>query len=216
MTGASNTILDIIRRTLVDIVPIGNRSGVAGAIILDTFADTNGVLLTNHTPDISPGGGWAGDAWDIQSNKAESPQSFNTPELVQIDAGESDVDIQVTWTTANPALGVEGIVARYVDDNNHWIIVFSSTTSVWAIVSRVSSTFTTHASTPFTPLATTSYALRCVLIGTSITATIDGGMSINFSSSSHQSATKHGLRGQDKSNPPTTRANFNDFTVKGA
>jgi len=73
---------------------------------LDTFTDTNGVLLENHTPDIDiVGGGWVDDAdeWEIQSNKATT--SLGQAHTTEIDVGTADYTLKVTHVTDSAATG---------------------------------------------------------------------------------------------------------------
>lgn len=72
-------------------------------ILEDTFTDTNGTLLTSHTPDIDiVGGGWAGsNHFDIQSNKATIAAGAVGNQFVGVDIGTAVGEYTVTVDNTN-------------------------------------------------------------------------------------------------------------------
>ncbi len=94
----------------------------AGFIVQDTFTDTNGVLLENHTPDVDTvGGGWEvpDHPWTVQSNAARGNDgnlAVESPILIQI--GVADQKVTGTYAAQN-AQGM-GAVLRAVDKDNYW------------------------------------------------------------------------------------------------
>jgi hypothetical protein len=223
--GLSPSISDIVRGKSLS-------SSLPGPLVQDTFSgESDGTLLTAHTPDIDTvGGGWVddgatgpgdGDVLAIQSNAVEPDQvAFDSVQRAVVDSGASDVDISLDVTIDSNADGTEGILFRYVDVDNHWQAIWGNGDSVhiWVIDERVSKTYTRRASVAFTPSATTTYSFRVVASGTSITATIDGGYQIAYTSSLYQTATKHGIMGQSRDyvGAPATPPAYDNFVVSAA
>lgn len=163
-------------------------------LIEDAFTDANGTNLTAHTiaPTNDPSATWVniGGAITIESNKAST-----TPAAIinyQLESGESDCIIEATiQKTAGNVDG--GIMFRYVDDANYWIADFLSLSGTVKIYEKTGGSFTERASISKTFSASTDYVMRVELSGDDITVTIDGGSSINYSSSVGATRTKHGF-----------------------
>jgi hypothetical protein len=180
------------------IVPVVLSGGAAEAgpttLISDTFTDANDTVLASHTiaPTNTPATSWtveAGGTISIQSNKAFS----DTASKCVCDPADADVTLsavmQMTSIGANSAIG---IVARYTDIDNHWMVRWYNGT--FEIVERTASVETQRDTEVFAISADTDYTIQAVLNGTSITATLDGLHPLSYTSASHQAATKHGMQ----------------------
>jgi hypothetical protein len=178
-------------------------------LVTDTFTDSNGTGLSSHTPDVdSVGGGWIedfGSGADIQilSNKAE--QTDNVPTypggVAFIDVGVADCSLSGVWRS-NPTFGTNGgMVVRATDKDNGWYIRLQNA-GVFEILERIAGSDTQRASVSPTVNLNTDYTITVQLSGTTITAQLDGGNEISYSSASfNQTETKHGIhlrRGGDK------------------
>jgi hypothetical protein len=112
--------------------------------VSDTFTDTNGTLLQDHTPEI--GGNWirrtGSQNFDIQSNTARVTVAKIAIHAYTNDttAGAADYDVQsdVTVTASGNAWGV-GLVGRLTDAGNYYFAIFGpSGTARLEIRKRVS------------------------------------------------------------------------------
>lgn len=172
---------------------------VLSTLILDQFTDTNGVNIQDHTiaPTNIPATSWvvtgasANDRAEIQSNQLAC--KFGAQFVVVADAGQADVTISVD-TIVKSASGsiVVGIVARYVDSDNYWYQKITQN-SIVALIERTAGVEVVRSSNAYSFVVDQTYSLQCVLSGTSISMTIDGGSTVNTTSSVHQSADNHGL-----------------------
>ena len=206
-------------------LPVGitqQAAGGSGGVlhILDTFTDTNGVLIQNHTPDIdSVGTGWEllNGSIDIQSNRGRMI-SGSTNDVAVIDCGEADVIITVKGNFSDSGNGSVGIVTRAVDASNHWLCIIRSFTPnpwTWTIYRNVAGSWTemTTAQVGVTGSGTlTDLLLRVTTNDESIRFEIpDENIDLLYeSASTFKTATKHGLRGYWVSGTAPT---FDDFEV---
>jgi uncharacterized delta-60 repeat protein len=95
----------------------------------DSFTDTNGTLLTSHTPDIGPT--WSVNLsseseWTIQSNQLN--RSGNIIRHAFMDAGESDVMACAQFTTLE---NLSAILIRRQDTANYWELYFDYGNQGW-------------------------------------------------------------------------------------
>ena len=194
-----------------------NPSRYAGAapttLVHDTFTDTDLVTLNTHAPDIDTvGSGWTVNAnlFTILSNKCNGPSNtaLNIP---IIDCGSSDMQIDATMTTPN-GNSFSGLIIRYQDFANKWLVLLSHTSNQFELYQKLSSSYTLRDSTAFTYTASTSYAVMFKAVGDVLTATIDGGNEITYTSSLFNTATGVGLRSQNQAAFTGTTI-FDDFTV---
>ncbi|NIT58398.1 MAG: hypothetical protein GWN00_19880 [Aliifodinibius sp.] len=184
--------------------------------VQDTFTDTNGTLLNNHTPDTDVvGGGWSGStAAEINSNQLrfDTDNSTNT-----IDGGTSDGDIYFDWIVASAALNRNSLIYRYTDDNNHWRYNLREDNGDVRIVERNGGTNTTRDTASFTFSGGTTYVARMNLSGTSMEGFIDDVSQVTYTSSFKQTETNHGVQ-RNTGSLLTKIDNFviDDLVVAGA
>lgn len=187
------------------------RFAVAGVTtyVEDTFTDTNSTALTAHTPDTDVvGTGWEAvtNLFDIQSNKTTTNSSGDN--VAVIDSGQADCTIRTTLNfDAN--LKYPAIMFRVTDADNMWYAQ-NTVNTTFEMIERTTASNTSRASTAKTFSNSTDYAFDVVLSGDSITAHVDGGSEITYSSSVRNTVTKHGIRAYQ------TETTFDDFSVKSA
>jgi hypothetical protein len=173
------------------------------ALLYDTFTDTNGTSLASHTMDV--GAGWTihSGTWTVQSNHAESAKTDGI--LCTAAGGASNgtltCDVMPTDNASNAFLA--GLVFRYTDTSNFWLVHLDSRLDVVTVFRNLAGSFTSQGTSTPTMTSGVAYAVSVVLNGTSIGVTINGGNAINVTSSSHQSATRYGMRCGLTSGPAT-------------
>lgn len=198
----------------------GGASQVAPTLILDNFADTNGVLLTDHViaPTNTPATAWANlvGTQDIQSNRATLKTITGAICGAVVDAGEADVTvsgiINIGSTIVDDHYGT-GFILRATDLNNLWWCVIRRIDTNFSLYERNASVDTVRATIDFTPTVNTEYALEVVCSGNTITATLDGANQIQYASATFQNtATLFGIR-HLVLNLPVTKPYVDTFQV---
>lgn len=185
-------------------------------ILQDAFTGGDGTSLDAHTPDIAPGGSAWVEAlgnWQITSNAAALALASNGGHAT-IETGEADCTITVeanSTTTSSISTRDVGIIARWVDVDNHFRIGINAEADQFRIIERaagVNSILTTIAVT-ITP--GTLYTVQAVLNGATITATLDGANEISTGlATAGQSSTVHGITARE------TTDRVDDFLVEVA
>ncbi len=102
---------------------IGAAQRSNAPLILDSFTDANGARLSDHAPQIAPGGSFWQEAsgfWVIDRNRASESAGTLEDARAVINAGESDVIVRanIAWSE-----GFVGVVVRYADEGN-WIMAW--------------------------------------------------------------------------------------------
>ncbi len=144
----------------------------------DTFTDSNGTLLTSHTPDTRPGTNiWStSDAnWNIQSNKLTRSASGSGIPVAYIDCGQTDGNVEVDITTTGSA--GSGLVYRYIDGNNFcYIRLFNNTTL--GVIRYVGGVLQTPSSVVISAPGS-SFHIKVQKVGNNIQFFINGGTTVN-------------------------------------
>jgi len=196
---------DLVGNRVMHLPLIGIISRVASAVVYvwDTFTDTNGTLLSSHTPDTdSEGGGWQGNDVDIQSNEAAPVGSG--ARICMIDAGVSDCII-TAGLTIGASGAIHGFGFRYIDGSNLWALTIKKSTTTLDLVERNGGTNTVRDSDSSAP--TGDLDMTVTLDGTSIEGDY-GGTQVSYTSSFQETETYHGLYGTNASNK------WDDFEIK--
>lgn len=156
----------------------------------DTFTGADGTALSAHTPDIDVvGGGWlAATAWTIQSNQANSAGA-GAANYARANVGLADVTVSAQAVTASG--GRFGLVVRFVDTSNHWII-YSSATGQFLQIREITAATETQRAVITGVAQTVPFLMTVTLAGNVITATF-GTNTVTYTSASHNTATRHGL-----------------------
>jgi hypothetical protein len=160
-------------------------------LLSDTFTDTNGVHLHDHTPDVGPA--WADlDAGiTIQGNKA-SDNSVTACTVADV----SDADVNITADLVLPALagnGFFGIAFRAVDATHFLIVGADLTADETTVWENDGGAWNKLAGVAHAYSNGQAVAVSIVLSGTSIKATFGGVADIDIAEASFATATKHGL-----------------------
>ncbi len=183
----------------------GGGDATPTVLVLDYFTAADSTSLHAHAPDINiPGNAWVEllttDAdIQIQSNRARGMHTGvpSYPSAVAlIETSESDVLVTGTITNGTVAStsSVSGLIVRGVDINNYWAIYIDDNNDTFFMVERQGGSNTTRASTAVTLDVNTSYIIRVLCSGNTITATLDGANQIQYTSATFQNtATKHGF-----------------------
>lgn len=208
----SRQILSAFGNRMKIINPYRFTSG-GSILVSDAFTDTNGTLLTAHTPDVDTvGGGWLGtSSCDIQSNRAQGNSTAGRENWIE--CSTADVVISGDLSLAASVGGDKGpgLIARVADANNYWLGIMWKT--VIRIYEKTSGSYTQRASTAFTAATETDYPATLTVSGTSITFNVDG-TEISYTSSTHQTNTKHGVR-CDGGNTISNGSRVDNFQITG-
>lgn len=179
-------------------------------IVQAAFTAANGTSLDAYTPDVDlVGDGFVENSGqiEIQSNRAQ-PASGSTTVLASIETNEADIVIDVTIQYNNVSARV-GVMLRYTDTNNYWIVRIKPDGSHFSIWEMNAGVFTERDYELFSPTQGVDYALHVEAVGSTITATIDGGYEISYSSATHnQTETRHGLYGY------TSACEWDDLSIE--
>lgn len=159
-------------------------------LLYDTFTDTNGTSLAAHTMNV--GGGWTAHSgtWTIEGNEAAC--TLVDESQATADAGQADVEVSCDITTGAGGT-FPGIAARWVDANNYWLGLVNDSQDIIQLYERSGGTYTERAAAVLSVAPGTTYTavLRCS--GDLIEFTV-GGQTASYSSSSHNTATRCGMR----------------------
>jgi hypothetical protein len=194
--------------------PMASGGGSTGVVTLisDTFTDTNATALASHViaPTNTPAASWTVDvgAITISSNKAIATENSRSSADAGIADGSVSASMQMTSNGTDSSMGVAG---RVTDASNLWVARLYN--GNFDLVEVNAGVFTARDTDAFAHAANTDYLIKIVFNGTSITATVDGGTTLTYTSSFSQAATKHGLYLYGDSGA-TARAD--NFTVTNA
>jgi hypothetical protein len=185
--------------TLWDYLRISDHdySAVLQPTVADYFTDTNSVSLADHTPNVVYSGGWnLAGAWDIQTNKARLATT-GIPRYAYVETGQAGVFVRVTVTTPASGTFEDGLIVRYQDINNYFKVVLNSAAGAFQITRILSGGSVVRATTAFSPAAATTYEITFSVVGNDLQAWVDGGKRIAVTDTSFNTATKHGLFGNN-------------------
>ena len=168
---------------------------VGGPLVFDTFTDTDGTLLTAHTPDVdSVGSGWSllENSFEIDGNRVKATGIGSR--TAAIETNESDISISYIARYLITG-GETAAVFRLTDVNNYWMFFVTNNTDLMVIFERNGGGFTNRASVAVTVANNTDYAIAGTANGQSLSCTFDGANEITYSSASfNETATKCGIR----------------------
>lgn len=175
----------------------------------DTFADTNGVLLSAHAMDR--GGGWTvhTGGFDIQSGRANhTANGGDGLALASVDVGRSDARPSCTLV-AEAETAAPGLAFRVVDGQNFWYATVSSALDLFRLIEATANTYTIRASAS-AAIGFTDHVVSATMVGESIAVLLDGGNELTYSSASHLAATRHGIYAEGST---LNDAQHDDFEV---
>jgi hypothetical protein len=169
------------------------------AIFSDTFADTDGVVLQSHTPDVGTSwtrlwGSAAGVDAEINTNRCRSDGTLNSGVIYTADATYPSADYDITWTDVGlVALAARPMYAfvRIQDQENMYAVYLSKATNACSLYKKVAGTWTAVGSLFDEPADGSVCKLE--IIGTTLTFYDDGVSVATATVSDHASAGKAGI-----------------------
>jgi len=163
--------------------------------VSDTFTDTNSTLLSAHTPD--DGGPWVNNAGDfvVFGNRA-LPSTDGLDHISTIDTGGTDLTATVDVHVANNARFAGGIVFRFVDTSNYWLLRIQrdgSSPAQVRLIEMTGGSETVRDTHDDESMGGTTVEIQVVVSGSSIIGKLNGSTVVSYNSATHASATKQGL-----------------------
>lgn len=168
-------------------------------LVSDTFTGANGTSNEGRTPDTDNSGwGWGeiNGTWQIQSNALKATAgSGNLITVIQTEQADVDISVEVTAPAASSCIAA--VILRFQNSNNYWRVqnrTADSGVNTVQISEITGGTVTLRASGAATMNAGTTYTLRVVSSGNTITAFWDGDQKASYgSATSHNSRMVHGV-----------------------
>lgn len=182
--------------------------GDTAYLVYDTFTDANGTLLTAHTPD--KGGPWVklgSYDIDIQTNRASGAGAAHGQNaLAGVDAAARDVVLSAPLSVATG--GFASVAGRVADATNWMVAHIADATNNIVMYESIANTVTSRATASVAIEPLTDYDVRLILQGAIATAFLDGANRIQYRSLTNTTATRHGLRMDDKQSGPGRAETF--------
>lgn len=167
---------------------------LTGVTVTDTFTDTDGVTLKNHTPDVAPeGSSWGG--YSIYDGTGTiGSNTILGPAYGIIDS--KAFNVTVTLTCTNSGDEYSGIILRGSLNSADSYHVYVSADDDQFVIMRYSGANATKVATKSVTIdAATAYTIVATANGKTISATLNGGNDISYSSATmNLGSTYHGLR----------------------
>ncbi len=151
----------------------------------DSFTDTNGTALQDHTMEV--GAGWTIHAgtWEIQSGKVIKTADDGTHQLASIDVGQSNCTVRAQHVVQ----GGGGLAFRITDNNNFLGIQVSGNYNLYKRDTGTFSLLQSAGTADDGP-----HDLKAVLLGANIDVYVDGVLLFSYATATfNQTATRHGL-----------------------
>ncbi len=168
-------------------------------IIKDTFSgETDGTRLASHViaPTNTAGASWSenGGIWAVHSSPAAAYQfSANLSQPATVDALNADVTITCDLILGGTAAStLAGLAFRLTGTGDYWFAWIRGDTNKLELYDRAGSANNLVDDDPYTVPTSTTATMTATLNGTSISVTI-GSATVGATSSTRQTATKHGL-----------------------
>lgn len=167
----------------------------------DAFADTTGVDLSAHTPGPVNPNVWAwtnaqegAPVAEVRGNAAgASGDASSNRAFATLNTGRSDLLLQAVINL--PSGNAAGIVARWTDINNHWLLLLiQGAPGTLRLTERTTGTYTTRVEVTPTIAVGTNYTISLALNGSDFTAYLDGVQQFTHTSTAKQAEVRHGLR----------------------
>jgi hypothetical protein len=166
---------------------------IARYYVYDTFTDTNGTLVTAHTPNITPGGGYAqvfANPPDIQGNKVHP---LGTASSVMIDAGVTSCTVRIKYTFVTGQY-FAGLLLRVSDSSNYFRFYLNDTPAVrWELQKRAAAVNSVLDSENTSVTNGQTYTLKVTLNGNTITCYVDNVEVCSATDAFSNTVTKQGF-----------------------
>jgi hypothetical protein len=173
-----------------------------GTYLADPFTDTNGTVLSSHTiptkrgsqawvySDFFGGSGGSGSNTTIQSNQCQFAASFSA---WTVDLGVTDYVIEFDWVISSTSGHRLAIPVRWQDNQNHYVVNVREPTDGWNIYKYVAGVQSSVASGSYTFNTSTTYAIKIVVSGTSVTLYVNGASQGSATMDAYTSTTRCGI-----------------------
>lgn len=165
-------------------------------LVLDTFTNTTGTNIINHTPEI--GGSWVTatpDAGPPGTNQVQINNNqlriLSAAEGAVIDVGSAQAVCGVDLIAATGMRG--GVMLRSVSNGNTVVLRWRMPESVIELTSWTAGAPTTEASDSFTYVNGQIYFITVTIIGNEFTAYIDGAQVLQATITAHALGTRYGV-----------------------
>ena len=181
-------------------VGIGIIGSGTGPFLSDTFTDTNGVLIINHTPEI-------GGVWSAQFGNVPSPNSaINNNRLYSASGAaiyrnsavppSANYYVEGTFdflsTVSGDNVGVFGRASAGA--NTYYTVRWSQTSGNFSMFKIIAGVATQIGSSYATTFTSGSKVVRLTMVGSAISASIDGVVRISATDTAITAAGFAGVR----------------------
>jgi hypothetical protein len=155
-------------------------------IVWDTFTDTNGKLLSAHTPDRSPA------AWQTVSGNLtiNGNRCTGATGLSVIHIGRADFALTASVRGVS---GSASLIARYGDSLNYWKLIAKFSVNAIELWEQTASIWTLRGSASVSINDGADHILRATFNGQAIRFWVDAVAPLAYSSTSHQSNVRVGV-----------------------
>jgi hypothetical protein len=189
---------------------LSGLSGIINVYLLqDLFSGTNGTHLSAHTMNIGPG--WTAGTHELSllNGAATNTDAGSASEDIS-DSGQSTVTANGTVQLTDLAVnGGCGLIIRGSDTSNYYLAYWQKGASAqFALYTKVAGAYTQRASTNVTN-DTNPHSMQVSGSGNTVTAYLDGGNSISYTSSFNNTATKCGVFADYQTVSKALVSNFN-------
>ena len=187
--------------------------------MLDTFTDTNGVAITDHTPEL-------GGAWSAQfGNSPATPSRINNNRLYSTSGAgiyrnaatppSADYYVEGVLDFLSTVAGDNvGIIGRAQSgENTYYTVRWSQASGNFAMFRIVAGSSTQIGSSYATTFTSGSKVVRLTMVGSAISASIDGVVRI---SATDANITAAGFAGTRAITPVTTTTGIHLTSVTAA
>jgi hypothetical protein len=172
----------------------GPSANPSGYLVQDTLTDSNGTVLTSHTPDVdSVGNGWQAGAgtFKITSNHVYLDSGIGTVNNNLIDTGAADHSLAFDVTTGTSTTGWGVNFRASASNDNLEAYLYPPDGKVYFVKNDGGSrSVLTSAATG--AAASTTYDLDVVTSGTSVVISVDDTPRIDTTESHNQTDTSVG------------------------
>lgn len=167
----------------------------AAFLVTDTYTGSAGTHLNVHTPEV--GGAWVeqSGSWTLQAGgDVRNATAAGAYYIATQDIGKANAQIRAqVGTVAASGSQFAGVIVRYVDGSNFWIVDYNTASTSFSIRKVVSGTPTDVTSKTWPVKYQKFVTIEVTCNGNAISAIIDGGFTLTVTDSFNNTATKFGI-----------------------
>lgn len=158
----------------------------AAYLLFDSFTDNDDIALADHVPER--GGPWITyGTWLIDTNQLK--ETSGTVRTAVVDVAQANIAIQGTRVIA--AGSDCGVIARYIDASNYWVLVTNGITDQLILYKQIAGIYIQMDAVNLVFLA--NDVIKLIVSDSTITAYVNGIQKIQVIDVALQTATKHGF-----------------------